>query len=116
MLKKQVKVRGGEDPVFVGRTGQTNPEIRNGWEEIKRKASLAGLDFGQERLKGLHFHDLRAGWAVDSLRRGAHFLQVKTVGGWGSVTAMQRYLRCVKDDMTSLHKAYRNRNKRHKAS
>ena len=116
VFKKQAKVRDRENPVFVGRTGRANPDIRNGWEEVKREAALDGLGFGHERLKGLHFHDLRASWAVDSLGRGAHFLQIKTVGGWSSITAMQRYLRCVEDDMSSLHKAYRNRNKRQKAS
>jgi len=75
VLMKQAKARDGEDPIFVGRTGRTDPEIRNGWNEVKRKAALDGLDFGQERLKGLHFHDLRASWAVDSPGRGTHFLR-----------------------------------------
>lgn len=115
VLKQQVEKREGMDPIFVGRNGQASPDYRKCWVEVIRKAKLLGLDMSNGRLNGFHFHDLRASWAVDSLKNGANFWEVKETGGWESLQAMQRYLRTAGNDMESLHAAYAKRTKGHKA-
>jgi len=101
------------DPrIFRGRRGQPNPDYRLAWKSIVRKAEHLGLDFNIPRLKRMTFHDLRASWVIDLLNRGAHVNEAQLVGGWSTLTAMNRYIRATEDDTGSVQKALENRRKR----
>ncbi len=91
--------------IFRGRLGQPNPSTRGAWESVFQKAQKLGLDTTDERLEGLHFHDLRASWVVDLLNRGAHVNQVQKMGGWSTLSAMMRYVRASTGDLESVQEA-----------
>jgi len=99
-----------KDPrIFRGRLGQTDPSSRSAWISVLGKAKELGWDTESERLQDFHLHDLRASWCIDILSSGANVNEVQLVGGWKTLSAMNRYVSASETEMESVQSALANR-------